>query len=252
MKAMSRNVFDDITAVFIDLDDTLWWFSANSLVALRMTYDHYCISRYEPDFDIFERIYETRNSELWHEYHHGRIERDYLMVERFRHALEQVGFNGDCTAVGSEMNSYYLDVLARQPLIVPGAKSLLEALHRHGLQVNVLSNGFAGVQQRKLRSGGIDKLIDNVILSDDCGITKPLPGIFHYALQRCHVQARNVVMIGDDPDTDIAGAHQAGWRTIYFNAKQRPAVPGTVTIEVSTLEQIEQLLEETSINYPNV
>lgn len=240
---MRHSVFDNVTAIFIDLDDTLWWFSANSRVALRLTYDHFGMCRFEPDFNKFEEIYESRNSELWHEYHHGRIERDYLMVERYRHVLQQVGYDGDPTATGSAMNAHYLDVLAEQPLVVPGAKSLLEALHRHGYQVNVLSNGFAGVQQRKLRSGGLEHLVDNVVLSDDCGITKPLPGIFDYALQRCNVAAGNVVMIGDDPDTDIAGAHRAGWRTIYYNAKHRPAVAHTATLEVASLAEIEQLLE---------
>lgn len=240
---MKHPVFNGVTTVFIDLDDTLWWFSANSLEALRHTYEHFDMARFEPDFDKFEEIYETRNSALWHEYHHGRVERDFLMVERYRHVLQQVGFDGDCTAVGSAMNAYYLDILADQPLIVPGAKSLLEALHRHGYQVNVLSNGFAGVQQRKLRSGGIDHLIDHVVLSDDCGITKPLPGIFDYAMKVSGATADQIVMIGDDPDTDIAGAHAAGWRTIYFNFKNRPAIAGTVTVEVASLAEIEQLLE---------
>lgn len=239
---MTHKVFKGVTTVFIDLDDTLWWFSENSRIALRDTFDHFGMARFEPDFDKFEEIYETRNSELWHEYHHGRVQRDYLMVERYRHVLLQIGFDGDCTATGSDMNDYYLGILAEQPLVVPGAKELLEALHRHGYQVNVLSNGFAGVQQRKLRSGGIYHLIDHVVLSDDCGITKPLPGIFDYALQVSGARPDQVVMIGDDPDTDIAGAHAAGWRTIYFNAKSRPASPGTVTVQVASLAEIERML----------
>ena len=104
------------------------------------------------------------------------------------------------------------------------------------------SNGFAGVLQRKLRSGGIDHLIDHVVLSDDCGITKPLPGIFDYAQKVSGATVDQIVMIGDDPDTDIAGAYAAGWRTIYFNFKNRPAIEGTVTVEVASLAEIEEML----------
>ncbi|MBO4871045.1 MAG: YjjG family noncanonical pyrimidine nucleotidase [Muribaculaceae bacterium] len=241
---MTNCIFDGITTVFIDIDDTLWSFSTNSRVALAHTYAHFGIERWEPQYERFEQIYETRNSALWHDYHHGRISRDFLLVERFRHVLQCINYTGDATTTGSEMNDYYLSDLATLPHLVTGARELLEALHAHGLEVNVLSNGFAGVQQRKLSSGGIDHLIDRVVLSDDCGITKPQRGIFDYALQVCGVTARQVVMIGDDPDTDIAGAHEAGWRTIYFNAKQRPAIPGTADVEVATLNDITTMLDK--------
>ncbi|MBR1803293.1 MAG: YjjG family noncanonical pyrimidine nucleotidase [Muribaculaceae bacterium] len=236
------NIFDGVTTVFVDLDDTLWWFTANSRVALAHTYAHFHIERWEPAYSRFEHIYETRNSALWHDYHHGRVTRDYLLVERFRYVLEQVGCNEDCTALSRDMNAYYLDDLATLPTLVPGARDLLQALRAHGLEVNVLSNGFAGVQQRKLRSGGIESLIDHVVLSDDCGITKPQRGIFEYAQRVCGCEAARTLMIGDDPDTDIAGAHAAGWRTIYFNAKCREAVPGTADVEVASLTQVTAML----------
>lgn len=239
------DIFNGITTAFVDLDDTLWWFTANSRVALAHTYSHFHIEQWEPQYDRFEHIYETRNAALWHEYHHGRITRDFLLVERFRHVLEQVNARCDHTALSREMNDYYLDDLATLPALVPGARELLEALHARGMQVNVLSNGFAGVQQRKLRSGGIDHLIDHMVLSDDCGITKPQPGIFDYAMRVCQCTPEHTLMIGDDPDTDIAGAHQAGWRTIYFNGKQRPAIAGTADLEVSTLDAITALLTNT-------
>lgn len=237
-------IFDGITTVFLDLDDTLWWFTANSRIALAHTYAHFRMERWEPSYNRFEHTYETRNAALWHDYHHGRITRDFLLVERFRHVLVQVGYDGDPTDLATTMNHYYLTDLATLPTLVPGARELLEALHRHGMQVNVLSNGFAGVQQGKLHSAGIDHLIDHLVLSDDCGITKPQPGIFDYAMRVCQCTARHTLMIGDDPDTDIAGAHQAGWRTIYFNAKQRPAIAGTADLEVTTLAAITALLTQ--------
>ena len=238
------HLFGLVTTVFIDLDDTLWDFSSNSAVALRRTFDHFVTDHWHPAYEVFASTYERGNSELWHAYHHGQVERDYLLAERFRHVLQRIGYTADCTALGAAMNEWYLACLAEQPLLVPGAQELLTRLKASGKRVFVLSNGFAGVQQRKLLSAGVLHLLDGMVLSDDCGITKPQRGIFDYALRRVGAWAAQVVMIGDDPDTDIYGAHDAGWLTIYYNAKRRPAVPGIVTAEVDHLQQAAVLLTE--------
>ena len=242
MNDCERELFQSVTTVFIDLDDTLWDFAANSAVALRRVYDHYAVHRWQPDYASFAATYERRNTELWHDYHHGRVSREFLLAERFRHALQCSGCAADCTRLGAEMNQWYLDCLATLPAVVRGARELLVSLRAAGLPVYVLSNGFAGVQQRKLVSAGLAGLVSGLVLSDDCGITKPQRGIFDYALCRTGATAGEVVMVGDDPDTDIDGAHNAGWLTIYYNAKCRPAVPGTVTAEVRDLLQVAWLL----------
>ena len=240
-----KHIFDAVKTVFLDLDDTLWDFAANSRVALRRTYDHFGIARWQPDYQAFESCYETRNAELWHDYHHGRVTREFLLSERFRHVLAVIDCSADTLELGRLMNDWYLDTLATLPAIVPGARHLLEHLHRKGYGAHVLSNGFAGVQQRKLISGGINHLVDSLVLSDDCGITKPQRGIFDYALQRTGATADSALMVGDDPDTDIKGAHDAGWHTVFYNAKGREPLEGTADVVVDRLEQICDLLQGT-------
>lgn len=230
-----------IKTVFVDIDDTLWWFTENSKLAFRHVFEAFKLSRL-CDYERFHGVYLAKNNELWHLYHHGLVEREFLMYERFRHTLEQCGYRGDCLELGNRINDEYLDSLATMSCLVPGARELLEYLVAQGYDVNTLSNGFAGVQQRKLRSAGIDHLIHHNVLSDDCGITKPMPGIFAYALARCGALAENTVMIGDDPDADIAGAHAAGWRTIYFNMKNRAIAPGIATHEVKSLLDVKGIL----------
>lgn len=207
----------NISTVFIDLDDTIWWFTENSKVSLRHVYDSFGLSQWCPDYSLFVNVYMAKNKELWELYHHGKIEKDFLVTERFRYTLEQIAYTGDYDDMGARLNEEYLDFLARQTILVPGAKDLLEYLVGKGYDVNVLSNGFKNVQARKLQSGGVIHLINHLVLSDDCGITKPLPGIFDYALRVCSAHAETCVMIGDNYDADICGAHNAGWRTIFFN-----------------------------------
>ena len=49
------------------------------------------------------------------------------------------------------------------------------------------------------------------------GVEKPRPEIFHMALERAGVEAREAVFVGDSYATDIAGARTAGLRGVLFD-----------------------------------
>ena len=136
----------------------------------------------------------------------------------------------------------YLFFLSSLGTLLPGARELLEYLVKK-YDVNILSNGFQEVQRRKLKSSKIEEYIHHLVLSDDCGITKPLKGIFDYALQRTGAMADTTVMIGDNYDADVKGAKNAGWRTILFNIKgfDRNNVPDA-DIVVDSLDEIKEIL----------
>ena len=232
-----------IKTVFVDLDDTIWWFTENSKVALRHVYDKFGLAEYSPVYEHFRDIYAAKNLELWDLYHYGKIEKDFLVTERFRYTLEQIGVKSDdLKKLAEDVDDEYLFFLSSLDKLVPGARELLEYLVAR-YDVNILSNGFQEVQLRKLRSAGIEHFIHELVLSDDCGITKPLRGIFDYALKRTGATAETTVMIGDNYDADIQGAKNAGWHTILFNIKgfDRNAVPEADMV-VENLNEITQIL----------
>lgn len=230
-----------IVTVFVDIDDTLWWFTENSKLALRHTFDAFDISSV-CTYERFKEVYLKKNLELWNLYHHGLIDKDFLVNERFRFTLKECGYKGDVEKMCHLLDEEYLRFLALQPTTIPGARQLLEYLVAKGYDVNTLSNGFQGTQQQKLISGGLSDLIHRNVLSDDCGITKPQRGIFDYALEQCGAEAATTVMIGDNPDADIKGAHDAGWRTIYFNIRGLEPIEGTADAVVISLDEIQQIL----------
>lgn len=230
-----------IVTVFVDIDDTLWWFTENSKLALRHTFDAFDISSV-CTYERFKEVYLKKNLELWNLYHHGLIDKDFLVNERFRFTLKECGYKGDVEKMCHLLDEEYLRFLALQPTTIPGARQLLEYLVARGYDVNTLSNGFQGTQQQKLISGGLSDLIHRNVLSDDCGITKPQRGIFDYALEQCGAEAATTVMIGDNPDADIKGAHDAGWRTIYFNIRGLDPIEDTADAVVTSLDEIQQIL----------
>ena len=135
--------------LFTDLDDTIWDFRANSVLSLRQVYDEFALTKDLPDYDRFKSLYMATNHELWELYHHNRITKDYLIVERFSRPLRHAGSKmSEDKEFIMALNDRYLDVLSQQKTLVPGAVELLDYLTERGYSLYILSNGFAEVQSR--------------------------------------------------------------------------------------------------------
>lgn len=211
-------LYDNIKWVWLDLDDTLYDFQAASLIALGKVHADLNLGRFFRSVDEWIDIYHRHNSALWKLYNRAEITKEFLKMERFRRPLVEAGAD-DATArqLSLQLDPLYLDLLGRAGCTIPGAIELLQSLHSNGFKVGILSNGFTEVQHKKLHSSGIAPYVDCVVLSDEIGINKPDRRLFDYALQKAGTTASAALMIGDNPDTDIAGATAAGWRARLFN-----------------------------------
>lgn len=232
--------------VWIDLDDTLIDFHANSRVALRMLYRQEHISQWIADEERWVADYERTNKELWRLYALGAVTKEYLRIERMRAPLRRF-WTESLEALdhfANRLDPLYLDLLAEQKGLVEGALALLHNLRSRGYRIGVLSNGFRQVQYRKIESAGLKELIDVVVLSDDIGVNKPALAIYRHAMEVSGVMnPGRHLMIGDNADTDIAGALNAGWEAVLYD----PGFSGKAKFDgtcftVSSLGQIPALL----------
>lgn len=211
--------------IWLDLDDTLIDFRANSLTALRLTYTDCRLDRYFPTCDEWVSAYMHHNHLLWDRYNRAEITQDHLRTHRFLDPISErtTISDADFAPEARRLDTIYLDHLADQKCMIPGAMQLISHLRAHTYNIGVLSNGFTDIQHRKLHTVGLDTLIDLMVLSDDIGVNKPDPRIYHHAMQRAaDTDPAAHIMIGDNPDTDIAGALRSGWRAIRFH----PDAPG--------------------------
>lgn len=206
--------------VWLDLDDTLIDFHANSLAALRLTYAECDLDRFFATCEEWTDSYMRHNHALWDRYNRADITQAYLRMHRFLDPVKEKCPEIDETLFIPEaerLDTVYLDLLAQQKCMVDGAMELVRHLRAHSYNIGILSNGFTDVQHRKMHTVGLDTMIDAVVLSDDIGINKPDPRIYAHAMRRSGCTDPSAhIMIGDNPATDIAGALASGWRAVLY------------------------------------
>ena len=93
-----------------------------------------------------------------------------------------------------------------------------------------------------MRNSGIEHLFDDSIISDEAGALKPSRAFFDYAFNKTGAISAQTLVIGDDPDADIAGAVEYGLKCIFFNRKHK-ACEYKIDAEVSELKEITDMLE---------
>ena len=203
--------------LFIDFDDTLYDTYGNSVVALRETFEAFGLERFFPEPKVFYDAYWQANIDLWGRYSRGEITRPFLIVERFRRPLSQgrgLLVNEDLCL---EMSDVFLDFCSSKSGVIEGAHLLMEHLRTRGYRMHMTSNGFHEVQYKKLEASGLRQYFDTIILSEDAGANKPSRLFFDYALKRSGASADTTLMIGDNLQTDIMGALNAGIDAMLFN-----------------------------------
>lgn len=225
--------------LFFDLDDTLWAFSENAHDTFEEMYQKYQYERYFQSFNHFYTLYQQRNQELWVEYGKGQITKEELNRQRFLYPLEMVGITD--AALAHAFATDFFAAIPTKSKLMPHAKETLEYLSGK-YNLYILSNGFRELQCHKMHSAGIDIFFKKVVLSDDIGILKPWPEIFHFALSATQSEIHNSLMIGDSWENDMEGAAGVGMHQAYYNTSGRTELPFQPTYQISDLKDLLQIL----------
>lgn len=212
----------DIKWIFFDLDDTLFNFSKSSLISLRKLWEEEAVigDRYE-SAESFIDEYHIHNSRMWELHESGKITSEFLKAERFRLTIAPDRKDEDIIRISRALNDRYLYLLGECNEACEGTEEILKNLSKRYL-IGVLTNGFTEVQYRKLRSTGLDRYIQRVVISDEICIQKPDVRLFRYAERETGATMETTLMIGDNPKNDIQGALDAGWKAIYYDCKGKP------------------------------
>ncbi|WP_276258634.1 HAD family hydrolase [Haloglomus litoreum] len=105
---------------------------------------------------------------------------------------------------------------------LPGAREAVETLaERH--RVGVVTNGAPGMQRRKLSALPFADRFETVVHAGYDAPAKPAPDPFHEALAALDGRPERAVHVGNSLSSDVAGAHNAGCRSVWL---RQPGGPG--------------------------
>lgn len=103
-----------------------------------------------------------------------------------------------------------------------GAKELLQKLREAGKGVYLLSNAQRIFTEYELRYLQIYDCFDGIMISSDYGVKKPDERFFRLLLEKYQISPQEALMIGNDLDSDIAGAKSVGMDTFYIHSGISP------------------------------
>jgi putative hydrolase of the HAD superfamily len=201
-----------LRAILFDLDDTLFDHQHASGMALRTLH-----ADKAPHVDFTE--FSDAHAQLLEHYHQRFLAREYSLDEaralrmqalfaRFDIALER--------AEAWDIGMAYRVLHQRNRQLVPGAADLLETLFC-GHKLAIVTNNSGPDQREKLKVLGIEAYFSALSISEEVGHAKPAPDIFWHALDQLGIEPHEAVMVGDNLNTDVQGALDAGIACVWFN-----------------------------------
>jgi putative hydrolase of the HAD superfamily len=107
--------------------------------------------------------------------------------------------------------------------LYPYMREALERLRELGCRLWLLSNAQRVFTTGELEMLGIYDLFDGVYLSSNYGCRKPDKRFYESLICDHNLDVKRCVMIGNDRDTDIAGAKALGMATLYMHTALTPA-----------------------------
>jgi putative hydrolase of the HAD superfamily len=140
------------------------------------------------------------------------------LTRMFRRMLELAGTGATPLALDQAAAVIMREHLIRNVWCRVGAnvESALIRLRAAGLRLAVVSNS-EGTVEAMLKDVGLRGYLETVVDSSVVGVVKPDPEIFRLALERLGLAPAEVVMVGDSPSADIAGARAIGARAALLD-----------------------------------
>ena len=207
---------DRYNHLFFDLDHTLWDFDANSKEAMKDIYAIFELdSRVSAHFNDFFSRYLYHNEIQWDKYHKGTITADELKWKRMWNTLLEFKIGDEDLA--KRISVRFLEILPTKKILFPYALEILEYLRAKKYGLHLITNGFEKTQWSKLTNSGLAPYFTHVITSEASNSLKPKKEIFEYAVQMAKTTMEQSIMIGDNLDTDIGGAMNAGMAAVFVN-----------------------------------
>jgi epoxide hydrolase-like predicted phosphatase len=148
---------------------------------------------------------DERMSDIWRGGSIGTISEQ----EVHQALAERLGFDGEQLA--DFMGDIWREYLGTANTELIDYAGRLRPRYRTG----IVSNSFVGAREREQAAYGFEDLVDEIIYSHECGMSKPDPRIYALACERLQADPAQVAFL-DDSELCVAGARQAGLQAVLY------------------------------------
>ena len=203
-------------AILFDNDDTLMDFQTGNRNAVNRLMDE--LGYFDPDrYDQYESV----NLQCWAELEKGLLTQNQLRLARFVRFFDRYPVPGDPKWAAER----FAELLGEQSILLPHALEVVAAIAEK-LPVLLVTNGMTTIQKNRFARSPLRTLVKGMVISEELGVSKPRPGIFHAALDQLGVSPRDALMVGDGVNSDIRGANAAGIDACWLNPAGKPLPDG--------------------------
>ena len=185
-------------AILFDLDNTLYDYDAYWAQRLRRALHPVC--QHDPRHDEAALVAQAMAGKVY--------------TAQWLDFLRRAGVDDPAIQAASlaqyQINTYEALVL------YPGTADVLIALRRYAA-LGLITNGPVRSQRPKIAQFALEQYMDVLIVSEEVGLAKPAPAIFHLALERLGVSPARALYVGDSLEHDLRGASAAGLDFVWMN-----------------------------------
>jgi putative hydrolase of the HAD superfamily len=161
--------------------------------------------RWEARLGLASGEINKRMADVWHDGGIGTI----TEADVNRALAERFGF--DDQQVGEFMGWVWREYLGSANTELIEYARRLRPWYRTG----ILSNSFVGAREREQAAYGFEDLVDEIVYSHECGLSKPDPAIYTLTCERLGIAPEQMVFL-DDLEPNVDGARQAGIHAVLY------------------------------------
>lgn len=259
-----------IKAIFFDLDDTLLWDQKSIKEAFVLTCK-VAEEKYGIDPDLFEEAVRKEARQLYASYETYPFTQmiginpfeglwgNFLddsddfrkmkeIVPSYRSDAWTKGLKAmgiDDPEFGHELGELFPQNRRKTPFVYEDTFSVLDKL-KGKYKLLLLTNGSPDLQNTKLAiTPELVPYFDEIVISGAFGRGKPDPTIFEHALSLMSLDRDEVIMVGDNLNTDILGSSRTGIKNVWINRHGKDLTGEVVpNYKISQLTELFTILDE--------
>lgn len=232
------------SCVLLDLDNTLYPYdpshAAGMAAAQQLAYGQLNLA--EKDFIA---CFHDARTELKNRV--GRTAASHNRLIYFQRTLELAGLSTQPLAALQLEQAYWRAFLQTAKLFDEAAE-FLDDLRIAGVPTVIVTDLTTSIQLRKMIHFGLDGLVDWVVTSEETGQDKPAAVNFELALAKLGGIEGVVWMVGEEPNSDIAGARAAvdavGVQKRHAGVKVMEDGPAAPDLVFDHFRELRRLLSE--------